>query len=144
MIYVTHQARPRHVRAVALSLREADRREILALHPDPYEVLLKSVDMGESFVVWLDGVPVGVGGFARDGSVTRPWLVGTSAMTRNWVGFAAASRPLFELMGRKYESLENWVSTQNSLHRRWLRWLGFQFRETTTVNGTEFQRFVYV
>jgi hypothetical protein len=76
----------------------------------------------------LPGAIVGVGP-SRFDKVGQIWLLGSKAIENNSVTFVRNSKKvldvLFEASG--YEALYNYTHKPNTLHHKWLKWLGFVF-----------------
>lgn len=133
-----------HVLRVGRNLRAADALEASARGHPPltcaYLSWSASLLCGECLTVLCDGIPCGL--FGHDGQSI--WLIGTDLLTLNALEFLRASpefihRLLCQLGGTAF----NWVDTRNTVHIRWLEWLGASFHEVEPlgINGEPFQRF---
>jgi len=136
---------PRHA-AVIPRLREADREEIRAMTGiDPKLAVALSVAASDpGWAAELDGRVEAVFGVGPvNGSLGRPWLVGTDEIEKHPVLFYRMSRGIVADMRARYEQLVNWVDARNELSIKWLRWLGFHIEgpEPAGVNGELFHRF---
>lgn len=83
----------------------------------------------------------------HNGSETEvaPWLLATDAIDRADVRRAFLSHGAKELgkLTEGFEYLWNFVHRENSVARRWLRFMGFEFRDTRQymISGEHFVRF---
>lgn len=148
MLYMIEAPRQWQVEAVGRNLRTADAKEAMAVTgKQPVAAVLQSWGMSkESFAILCDRVPVGLGGIVPFGTRTIVWMCGTPLMTApsNLREFVTESRHVFKRLASRYGMLENAVSLENTLHVRWLQWVGCEFHETFTINQTAFRRFSYV
>lgn len=73
---------------------------------------------------------LGVFGFApsqRDARGGRIWLLGSDRLTRHSRAFAQYSRPWIQFLIDDFEVAFNFVSADNTIAIRWLKWCGFEF-----------------
>ncbi|UYO52498.1 phage protein Gp13 family protein [Rhodopseudomonas palustris] len=117
---------------IANHLRQADRDECDAMTGAPPELILpQSVGAGRD--VWTfhrgDGLPAGV--FGVDPTplpeVGIVWMVSTDEITNHKFEFLTRCRPYVEALNDRYPIITNMVDARNTLHHRWLKWLGFSF-----------------
>ncbi len=137
---------------VAADMRPEDRAEVQAASGcSPLEALqfglATSVECATVHAprgpIAIFGVVPSVAGNTRIGS---PWMLGTPGITGHWFEFARRSRDEFHAMRQRWDRLENHVDDRNELHKRWLRWLGFEFTELIEHFGVErrpFWRFTF-
>lgn len=120
------------VKFIAKNLREADRLECDATLALPPELVLpQAVEAGRD--VWTfhrsDGLPVGV--FGVDPTpipeVGIVWMVSTDEINKHKVEFLTRCRPYVWALNEQYPIITNTVDARNTLHHRWLKWLGFSF-----------------
>jgi len=114
---------------LAPNLRHEDRAEVMAASGrEPLEALLHglaasadclAIRCGGQAIAVFGVVPLGPGEGA-------PWLLGSDAILSHWFEFARRSREELESIRRPYARLWNVVDDRNTLHRRWLAWLGFE------------------
>lgn len=123
LIYVI-PATARHARAVALSLRQADRDECALLGHDPEHAILESVKASESYAVMSDGVPVGLFGCSSTGII---WMVGTDLLVLNRRELIAGAREFLDRWLMVHDELWNCLSSRNTTHINFLRHLGATF-----------------
>lgn len=118
----------RDIRRVAPFLRSIDATEARVLGGlEPFDALVQSWKIStSSWAIYLGHTPVGMFGSVPlpDGGAVA-WMVGTPAMTVNPSRFAAASLPFVSRLLQRYEYLTNVLFQSNTVHIRWLEWLGF-------------------
>lgn len=116
---------------LAPRLREADRVELDAHHA-PAELAL---GMGFTFsrpclTIEHDGKPIGMFGvtpLAGVDEVGQVWLLGSDEIAVIRVQFLRESKRWLKEISKDYEMLCNVVHEENTLHHRWLKFLGFSF-----------------
>jgi len=148
MLYLMPATR-RHARLIGPHLRPADKQEIQAVTgEDPVAALYHAIDLTpEPWTVMLDRTPVGMGGVVpNEPGVGIGWLVGTPAMTANPSEFARAGAYFLEQVFRPFEIVTNYIDIRNTVHIRWLRWLGCEFHEVIPMGpeSRPFRRFTLV
>lgn len=131
-----------HVEFLASRLRRADLEEIDALSfADGVETsLLLSFSLSDECYVWLvGGEPAAIFGVAPMVDVPGtgcPWFLGTDKVREERRFFLTNSREWIAHFNRRYPLLENFVSPNNLLSIRWLRWCGFKFDPPAPVGPT--------
>lgn len=117
---------------IAKNLRQADRMECDATLAMPPELALpRAVRDGQR--VWTfhrnDGLPVGV--FGADPTpipeVGIVWMVSTDEIELHKREFLVESKPYVLALNDDFPIITNMVDARNTLHHRWLKWLGFAF-----------------
>ena len=119
---------------VADGMREPDVEEVKAQSGlSPHGSLLYSFFMSKpcKTIVGRHGRPIGMWGVVPDGSTAgRIWMLGRSEMLTDvadkWE-FLRQSRIHLANLQDKYPVLFNFVDARNTVHLRWLRWMGFTF-----------------
>lgn len=125
-------ARPATIQdAVAIipKLREADRNEIRAVFGVTPEAVLLNPRNAWTMVA-ADGELVGMFGvepYQPDPSVGQVWMVATTALKSHQIEFLRTARVWIEKLHETYPVLGNFVDARNTLHIKWLRWMGFVF-----------------
>jgi hypothetical protein len=125
------KATPDDLEYVIKNLRADDIQEIEASHGRAaYHILRESVHSEDSLVGKVDGTPICAFGveprsLLAGGGV--PWMVSTDDILKNKVAFLKHSRLWVDSMLEKYGYLENYVDDRNTVSKRWLKWLGFEF-----------------
>jgi hypothetical protein len=135
------QATRRDIRRVVPFLRKTDVAEIHAAGAD-----IASLDWlghGDTHCILVDRVPAGLMGVTPHGII---WMVGTDLLTRNSIEFLRACREEIPKLIFPFGCAMNWVWELNTLHRRWLTWLGAKWEDTTMTSsaGEPFRRFILV
>lgn len=135
---------------LAPNLAKADLLELAASSDkDPADLVRESFRLpGVSWAGFIDKDLValfGVGAPTVLSEVGIPWLLGTETLRKRPVTFLRYSRPFFDQMKLRYPKMENWVYEQNIQAVRWLKWLGFDLRETVPrgPRGEPFIRFTW-
>lgn len=131
---------------VADNLREEDRRECASLTSShPRSALAHSVSSSRlAIVVVIDDEPValfGVSDVPGNPDVGQPWLMATPGLLRAKREFIRQSRDWLHTLAisRPYKTLRNLVDMRNTLHVRWLKWLGAKFHGDEVMQ--HFRRF---
>ena len=116
-----------------------DWREIALMtlgHPRELFRKTLSVGHGPQWTGFIDGelaCMFGVTGRTVFSSIGQPWLVGTRKLRKHPVTFMRYTRSYFEIMKSMFSVLRNWVHVENRAAVRWLKWLGFRFREPVAI-----------
>lgn len=117
---------------IANNLREADRMEcdaLLALPP----ILVLPAAVASGRRVWTfhahTGEPVGLFGVdpTHVPEVGTIWMCSTDSINKHKHEFLVQSRPYLWALNDEFPILTNMVDARNTLHHRWLKWLGFAF-----------------
>lgn len=117
---------------IAQNLRQADRNECDATTAMPPELFLPRA-VGACRDVWTfhrnDGLPVGVFGVDPTSipEVGIVWMVSTDVINDHKREFLTECVPIVDMLNNKYPIITNMVDARNTLHHRWLKWLGFCF-----------------
>lgn len=118
-----------HVRELALTMRQDDRREVYA-QSGIHHALGLGLSFGMSVKAWTglaDGKVVCIWGVSEgDDGVGVPWLLGSDLVSQYRRRFIQGCRAAVEEMHDLFPVLENHVDSRNTLSIRWLRWLGFE------------------
>lgn len=127
-------AKAKHVGPVAENMRRADVEEIKAASgKSPREALEFSLDRSnEAYTILFDGEPAamfGVGWVNIINGIGAPWLLGTDAIEANYRHFLRGSKWWIAQLTNRYDVLCNVVDDRNTVSKRWLRFLGFEFSE---------------
>jgi hypothetical protein len=151
MTAIIRQLRDRDMRELAGCLRAMDRLEVTAMAPDqPIEEILvasgrRSLRTRAGF---FDGDLVACWGVAPrtpEAVEGAPWLLATDAIDRPDVRRAFVAHGAAELLQltHGFRHLWNLVHRENSVARRWLRFMGFEFIDPQeyVISGEPFVRF---
>lgn len=136
--------------AVTKNMRHADRQECrAAAGMSPELALFLSVETSsEAYtLVSPDGEPVGVCGLSP-GNTERDrlvWMLATDGLLQHSRLFLRESRVWVDSHARRYV-LWNYVDARNTVHIRWLKWLGATFHgaKTSPYTGTPLLHFTKV
>ncbi len=140
-----------HLRHLSTRLRDIDLVEVRSLAPEgPLDELL--VSAGHASIRgkagFFDGDLVACwAALPHDGSETEvaPWLLATNAIDRPEVRRAFLLHGAKELrkLTEGFDYLWNFVHRENAIAQRWLRFLGFEFRDARqyVLGGESFVRF---
>lgn len=120
------------IKFLAPNLRKADYEECLAATGrEPYGVLAEGLDWGDQnyTMVAPTGIPVGLLGVGKSiiedaGSI---WLCATDDIVKYQMTFLRHSKQVLKELQQDYLALHNYVDARNSLHIKWLKWMGFTF-----------------
>ncbi|MCB9178960.1 MAG: DUF2833 domain-containing protein [Flavobacteriales bacterium] len=126
-------------------LRDADRLECEAAGFDEGFALQESFKVTpDCRTVVYNNEPVGMFGVAPVPSsgvrVGLVWFLGTNGMSKITTRFLRESRQWLETISADYDLLTNIVHHGNTLHIRWLQWLGFVFLSRRAGPFIEFVR----
>lgn len=117
-------------------VRLIDLEEVEKASGKPFDDHLVAI-LGDCLTLLDDSDQVlGIGGFG--GSDHHVWLITTTAVEERKMAFLRFSKAYLSSMLNKCGYLTNIAYVNNTLHMRWLSWLGAEWYET---NG-EFQRFI--
>lgn len=127
---------------IARNMRADDLMEIRAGgYNDPLLCLMDSYERTEKpFTGVWKGIPCCIFGVTRvryrmfdtegcwcDKGIGAPWMLGTDEITTARWRFLRESRRWLDAVKIDYDLLHNRVHSKNTVHIRWLKWLGFQF-----------------
>lgn len=139
-------ASPAHVGRIATRMREIDRREAEAFGHSPKEGL--RIGLRGSVLAWtamVDGRPEAMFGVTPVSVIESrglAWFLATDAAFGCARALLTAAPAAIEAMHRRFNRLENWVSTENHAAIRMLGRWGFELGERTmVVKGVEFRPF---
>lgn len=120
------------VKDIATRLRQSDIDEIKAASgKTPEESLTSALEQSQlgTWVGVYKGKPEIIFGCAHtpDRSIGLPWMVCTDALKDSPREFMVKCKLWVKGFTRQYPVLKNFVSADNELHIRWLKWCGFEF-----------------
>lgn len=119
------------------SLRHADLQELSVLSHSE-EQRLQSIQRGiklsdPCYTIHLGGRPVGVfgaiPGIIRGNPVGVCWLLGSNDLVyplSNKSQFIRKSSQWLNVLHERYPTLWNLIDSRNTVHLRWVQWLGFE------------------
>lgn len=130
---------------IAQQMRQADRDEVAAHSGStPYDAVTRGMSLSEircTIVRAWGHKPVGVFGVTEDGTI---WCLGTDDLTRKPLvyQFMKECRRYVDLLHASYPLLHNVIDARNTVHIKWLRWMGFQFIRRIPHFGVENKPFL--
>lgn len=141
-------AQPGDALALAPRLRPADRMEIRARSGDaPLQALQQGIADSQPACAVLSrsGDVVAVFGvvphphFAQAGIV---WLLGADELVAEPRAFLRSAEYWIARLHRRYLVLGNFIDARNTVHLRWLQWLGFRTTRRIEQMGVERRPFI--
>ena len=130
---------------IAENIREDDRREILAMNgEEPLDAMVSGFIYSDNpRTVLVGDTPVAMFGSGEvEPGVGVVWLLGTDGIEDISIQFLRESKHWLEQLHDKYEMLFNYVDERNTVHIKWLRWLGFKFINRHEQFGVENRPFI--
>lgn len=115
---------------LAKNLREADHNEVqAAVGKSDLEALVFSWAATKTPYAIVNGeTPAGIFGVVPvTQGVGAIWLLGTDELTQGRWTFLRESKKWLNKVSDDYQLLFNYVDERNTLHLRWIEWLGFTF-----------------
>ena len=118
---------------IACDMRPADLAEIAAAGTaDPFEALFNSMElsMPSCYTITTDGLPIAMFGTARVELIpdfASIWLLGTEEIERHPKSFLRLCKKKLPQYIAPYDMLFNVMDVRNTLHVKFVKWLGFTF-----------------
>ena len=116
------------------NMRQVDVNEIEAVtNLGTLECVVASVHNSEKdccFAVFADGVLVCIYGCSIVGN---PWLLVTNAMDSHVLNLTRRTKRIVRMMSKRWPILSNIVDCRNKMTIRWLKTIGFTFKETIEI-----------
>jgi len=137
------------VKYIAPRLRKADLRELKANSPaKPDVALMTSVWLSNPcYTICVYGEPIGLFGLCPQKDVGVVWMMGTDKVLQIKHTFLKASKEWLNYLLELKPVLFNFIHEKNTIHIKWLRWLGFSIiskKEGFGLNGETFYEFVKI
>lgn len=145
MTYTVREALPCDINDIGAHMRPMDIAECEAVGRSPNEALLHGMETTEAYTVLYNDRPVGMFGIYRiDLEMAGVWALGTDEFAGNSTAFLRESLAYRDRLFAEYETLTNCVSSDNTVHIRWLTWLGAEFfpDASSTIGGLKFIPFL--
>ena len=123
-------ARFEDCREVAPLMRSQDADEVMASSGlRPLKALQESYRVSQvmNSVIHEDGSVVGMFGLSVGEVYACPWLLGTDKLIETRREFIPQAKKWVEEMNDEYPLLINFVHADNTVSKRWLKSLGFEF-----------------
>lgn len=130
---------------LAPRLRDVDRTEIQAVSKEePAKLLEEAVEANKyTYSIMFKDRPIAILGLTPyNDNTSMIWLVGSSEIVDIQIPFLRNSLKWVKAFHELYPVLFNFVSVQNELHIKWLKWLGFEFGKTFPEFGLNKQPFI--
>ena len=130
--YEVVPAEMKHVLELSRTLREDDKREIIAQTGVHHAVAL-GASYGSAVRAWAglyDGAVACVFGVSDGDGYGVPWMIGSPLIEKHQRGFLRRCRGYVDQMNETFSILENHVDVRNETAISWLKWLGFDILET--------------
>ena len=150
---MTHHFRPSVLAdcdAIAPFMRKQDSKEVLfSSGCFPLEALQFSFKSSQecNSIIHEDGDVVGMFGVSDSGIFASPWLLGTDKMLETKKIMLPAAKTWVEDINTRYPLLINYVHVDNTVSKKWLKSLGFEFiklEEEYGIGKKPFYQFVRV
>ena len=131
------------VEYIAPRLRQADRNECLAsTGKEPLGILKQSLNLGDTTLTLRapTGDRVGVCGVVPSTAIPEAgivWMVATDDIYQHQITFLRNSKRALQYLSEDYLVLYNCVDARNSVHIKWLKWMGFTFINKHENYGAE-------
>lgn len=144
---IVREARVADAVSLAPRLRRADRRECIANTGIAPEIILP-YSVGSPGPTWaFDDGEKCIGLFGLDAVDQNPefgivWMVTSDDIRAHRRQLLAESPSWLEALHRTYPLLGNHVDARNTVHIRWLRWLGFSMLRVIPEFGAERRPFI--
>ena len=126
-------------------IRDADRRELMAVHGNTYMAIVQSVTTSEAAyrVSGANGEPLVLYGKCAPENLPGRmiWCMGTKELPPYQREFARVSRQILRAWAEEHEILWNAVGDFNEPAKRWLQWCGAEFGTPLEMGGEPFVRF---
>lgn len=130
---------------IAPRMRNADREECMAsIGLDPLGALGASYFLSNScYTATLDDIPELLFGVCGDGDYGTVWLLGTETVFLEAPKeFCRKSIEWLDKIKSPYKKIGNLVDARNTVHIRWLKWMGFNFIGRCEEFGVEKRPFL--
>jgi hypothetical protein len=144
-LYVEHSS-IRDAHFISTRLRRADAAEIAAVTVEPpVRVLVNGITQSDPCftVKTAGGEPCGLFGIRDSGHPESAvvWMLGTDHLTTNGRTFLRHSRHWLDELHKNHRLLFNVIDARNTVHRRWLDWMGFDEVQEIEKYGIERRKF---
>ena len=137
--------KPEDASRMAPRMRQADIDEIRASSGlNHYEGLQQSVKASvECYTAWIGNSPIAIFGISAtdNESIACIWMLGTDIIKEHRIEFLRKSREWVDEFQNTYSVLFNNIDARNTVHIKWLQWLGFTFINQFPEYGAELRPF---
>jgi hypothetical protein len=123
-----------HVKYLVFNLRDADRAELKALGvQSPSKEMKKAILQGPTYTACLHDKPMAIfGTVAAQEGFGSIWMVGTDDIAKYPLRTLRLSKVVLQGLMEPYDMVGNMVFAENTVHVKWIDWLGFTFIQETT------------
>jgi hypothetical protein len=119
---------------LAKAMRQSDRDELSAVTDQSILCSVRaSVLNSHQDYLWayhVDGVLVLIYGCTRSGS---PWMLGTDELNKHIKELTVRTKLVVRMMLEQWPILSNVIDVRQKMTIRWLKTIGFQFKETFEI-----------
>lgn len=140
-----HPTKPEDAYLVAPRMRQEDINEVKAASGlGPLEGLQRGIEASaECYTIWVGDNPIGIFGVVPTGneSIGCVWMLGTDIIKEHQIEFLRKSIEWRDEFQNTYSVLFNNIDARNTLHIKWLQWLGFTFINQFPEYGAELRPF---
>lgn len=139
------------IEIVAEDMREEDVMEVKAASGlGPRTCLIYSYGVSNPMKTMLshNQKPIAIGGVVPDElnpRVGQVWMLGTNAMVDDFTNrhrFLRNIKTWVADLDQQYDVLWNYMDARNTMHKKWLHWMGFTFTRKQPNYGTEGRLFL--
>lgn len=132
---------------LAPRLRKADLQEIEAASAqDPIDALREGAEKSvpSCTIIGNIGFVAGMFGVVPEDHFGRVWLLGSDELVTKPLSrqFLSECKSFLNGIERMYPAIGNIIDARNTLHIKWLRWLGFTFIRRIPDYGVERREFL--
>lgn len=135
---------------IAAGMRDADCQEIAAVSArDPLDVLLEGLETSDlclTLISPISGLPfamLGVTEITQHGIPTGAiWMLASNEIEKCSIAFLRRCHEPLNTLQKRWPVLWNCADARNTLHLKWLKWLGFNFVMSHPFYGIEQREFI--
>lgn len=145
---IVRRPTPADIDFLVENVREDDLIEVKAMSGKTIrECLEETAQIETNAWVWeYDGKVMcifGVNPVDGTGNIGVIWMLATKFFDDKFMIFASACKPVLEDLLKPFRYVFNYVYVENKKSIRWLKWLGFTFKEATPIgiDGANFHHF---
>jgi hypothetical protein len=129
---------PEDVPFISCRLRKPDQNELELFGIPPEKALQDGlVHSLQPLTVIAQGSPAAMFGVVPGEDRGTIWLLGTDDIVSIKTPFLKQSDMWLSHVMRPFKVVGNWVDSRNTVHRKWLSWLGFENISTVSIKGTD-------
>ncbi len=113
-----------------LVIREADKEELRIFNPklSTIELIQNCVrDSTRTMLAKVDGKPAVLFGVKEYPEHAAPWMISSHVIETIPVTFCKIASALIDAILGQHDILVNYVDARNTMHVKWLKWIGFKF-----------------